>query len=182
MTNVTNSIPVSVGKLTKMLSKKDFISAVDALPLVSVDLCIVCDDQLLLGERNNKPAKGFLFTPGGRIRKNETWDAALSRIIKDELGLKKGYLTKKTLMGIWDHFYNDSAFSDDVSTHYVNLPFLFDISAEQKDQFSLLTGDDLQHKRWIWLELNLASVTQDVHPYVRNYANWILSKSKDGLN
>ena len=51
--------------------------------------------------------------------------------------------------GYLDHFYKFySVFSDaDVSTHYVNLPFLFDISAEQRPIFSF-DRDDLQHKRW----------------------------------
>ncbi|WP_370701703.1 NUDIX domain-containing protein [Thauera phenylacetica] len=44
--------------------------------------------ELLLGLRNNSPAKGWWFTPGGRIRKNEPLYDAQCRVAKDEIGLK----------------------------------------------------------------------------------------------
>ena len=56
-------------------------------PLVSIDLCLICNGQILLGKRRNEPLKGIWFTPGGRIHKNETWQDALLRIAEVELGL-----------------------------------------------------------------------------------------------
>ncbi|MDC0088706.1 hypothetical protein OAI12_01675 [Porticoccaceae bacterium] len=56
-----------------MLDAQTFRSVIENTPLVSIDLCLVCDGQLLLGKRNNDPLKGEWFTPGGRIRKNKTW-------------------------------------------------------------------------------------------------------------
>lgn len=98
-------------KLTSLIPASEFTTAVDALPLVSMHLCIFCD-SLLLGKRNNRPAKEFFFSPGGRIRKNERWDSAFNGIAKDEVGLVGGSLHEKTLTGVWDHFYTDSAFSE----------------------------------------------------------------------
>jgi len=40
-----------------------------------------------LGMRNNEPLEGCWFSPGGRIYKNESWQKALLRIFKEELGL-----------------------------------------------------------------------------------------------
>ena len=44
----------------------------------------------------------------------------------EELGLAPDLclqlLGQARLMGAWDHFYPDSAFSASASTHYVNLP------------------------------------------------------------
>lgn len=94
--------------MVKFVSQPDFTAALDKVPLRSMDLCIVCDG-LLLGKRNSSPAKGFLFTPDGRLHKNENWISAFARIAKDELGLDEAFLTNKKLMGIWDHFYDDSA-------------------------------------------------------------------------
>src|SRR5450830_1706033 len=37
-------------------------------------------------------------------------------------------LGQARLMGAWDHFYPDSAFSPSVSTHYVNLPHWLPLS------------------------------------------------------
>ena len=53
----------------------------------SICLCLVCNRQILLGMRNNEPLEGCWFSPGGRIYKNESWQKALLRIIKGELGL-----------------------------------------------------------------------------------------------
>lgn len=162
--------------MTKFITESEFTKAINALPLVSIDLCIVCEGLILLGERNNRPAKGFLFTPGGRIRKNEALNSAFSRIVKEELGLEDNSLSKHILMGAWDHFYSDSAFSDDVSTHYVNLPHLCEIKPKMKKKLSLPKGKDQQHSNWTWLDIKIASQSNNVHKYVRAYANWILDQ------
>ena len=52
-----------------MLDSKNFKIIIENTPLVSIDLCIVCDSQILLGKRENEPLKGVWFTPGGRIFK-----------------------------------------------------------------------------------------------------------------
>ena len=52
-----------------MLEKEIFKKVVKNAPLVSIDLCIVCDGKILFGKRKNDPLKGFFFTPGGRILK-----------------------------------------------------------------------------------------------------------------
>jgi colanic acid biosynthesis protein WcaH len=72
-----------------MLSKDVFLGVVDAAPLVAMDLVVVRGGtEILLGLRNNRPAQGFWFVPGGRIRKNEAMQAALARVAHDELGLQ----------------------------------------------------------------------------------------------
>ena len=132
-------------KLTSLMPASEFTTAVDALPLVSIHLCIFCDSLLLLGKRNNRPAKELFFSPGGRIRKNERWDSAFNRISKDEVGLVGGSLPEKTLMGVWDHFYTNSAFSEHVSTHYVNLPYPCEIQPKLKKKLLLPKGKVQQH-------------------------------------
>jgi colanic acid biosynthesis protein WcaH len=157
-----------------LIPESEFTCAVDALPLVSIDLCIVCNGQLLLGKRNNRPAKGFLFTPGGRIRKNEALNSAFSRIASEELGLENYSISQNMLMGVWDHFYSDSAFNNNVSTHYINLPYLCEIQLKIKRKLLLPEGKDQQHSNWTWLDLETASKSNIVHKYVRAYARWIL--------
>jgi colanic acid biosynthesis protein WcaH len=54
------------------LADSEFASAVNALPLVSVDLVMVNPTgQMLLGLWLNAPARDWWFTPGGSVRKNE---------------------------------------------------------------------------------------------------------------
>jgi len=103
-----------------MLAHKTFKTVVASTPLVSIDLVLVCQGQILLGLRNNEPLKGHWFTPSGRIAKNEPWQEALARIAKAELGLE---ISSRdcALMGVYDHFYKNSAVGNEFSTHYVNL-------------------------------------------------------------
>ena len=53
----------------KWLIPEQFKNAVDWLPLVSIDLCVIYIENILLGNRNNRPAKNWLFIPAGRIKK-----------------------------------------------------------------------------------------------------------------
>jgi colanic acid biosynthesis protein WcaH len=77
---------------TKKISPDDFIEVVKKTPLVSIDLIIKNNlDQVLLGLRNNEPAKGFWFVPGGRILKNELIAEAFERITEEELGISLAY-------------------------------------------------------------------------------------------
>ncbi len=47
-----------------------FLKVIDAAPLVTIDLIIRNPkSDVLLGKRLNRPAQGFWFVPGGRIRK-----------------------------------------------------------------------------------------------------------------
>lgn len=158
-----------------MLDSQTFKSVIENTPLVSIDLCLVCNDQILLGKRRNEPLKGRWFTPGGRIHKNESWQDALLRIAEVELGLGLGLdlgdtsLECFSLMGVWDHFYNNSAFDQNTSTHYVNLPHYADLQAEPE-----ITLDD-QHGEFKWFELSVVSNDEKFHPYMRNYAIWLLN-------
>ena len=91
------------------LTKENFSELVRLGPLVAIDLCILSSKGILLGKRNNAPARSFYFVPGGRIRKNEKIDYALTRILKEETNIsnKLNYLDKK-LLGVYEHFYEDN--------------------------------------------------------------------------
>ena len=166
--------------LAPELPAAEFAMAVAALPLVSLDWVVTNPDgQLLLGKRVNAPACDWWFTPGGRIRKNEPLAHALLRVGTDELGLAPDVcgqlLGKAILMGAWDHFYPDSAFSASVSTHYVNLPHWLALSWAEMAFLQLPKGE--QHSEWQWLSLADAAEDPLVHPYVRPYAAWVLGQN-----
>ena len=123
--------------------------------------------------RQNEPLRGEWFTPGGRIYKNETWQNALLRISKLELGLRDAVTDSFSLMGIWDHFYNNSVVDQDISTHYVNLPHYAYFNAKPN-----LILDD-QHSKFSWFDLSLVSNSDTFHRYMRTYATWILNREKN---
>ena len=153
-----------------MLDAQTFKTVIENTPLVSIDLCLVCHDQLFLGKRNNDPLKDEWFTPGGRIHKNDTWQHALLSIAKAELGLCDNVVESFSLMGVWDHFYNNSALDENTSTHYVNLPHYAEFKS--RPQITL----DYQHGEFEWFDLSEVAKDEKFHPYMRNYASWLLHK------
>ena len=155
-----------------MLDVGTFSTIVKNAPLISLDLCLVCEGKILLCERENEPLKGQWFTPGGRIYKNETWQSALLRIAQTELGLPNNKIQEFTLMGIWDHFYSNSVFDEGTSTHYVNLPHF----AYFKNMPLIVL--DGQHVEFDWFDLQLVATDERFRPYMKNYAEWLIKKWK----
>ena len=149
-----------------MLDAATFKMVVESTPLVSIDLCLVCDGQLLMGLRQNEPLKGQWFTPGGRLLKNERWQHGLARIAKAELGLT---VTSDAfeLMGVWDHFYENSAINESISTHYVNLPHVCYL--QSRPELSL----DSQHESVRWFDIPSLIKDTGHQIYMREYASWI---------
>ena len=156
-----------------MLDLQTFKSVIENTPLVSIDLCMVCDDQLLLGKRNNDPLKGEWFTPGGRIHKNEAWQDALLRVAEVELGLSGIAVDDFALMGVWDHFYNNSAVDQNTSTHYVNLPHYAEFKYRPQ-----ITLDD-QHGEFEWFDLSVVAKDEKFHLYTRNYTSCLLNNMEN---
>lgn len=157
-----------------LLPLAQFQEAVAALPLVSVDWVLTNPaGELLVGLRLNAPACGAWFTPGGRIRKGEALAQALNRVLQEELGsppaLAGALLQRGRLMGAWDHFYPDAAFSPTVSTHYVNLPHWATLTANEVASLQLPLGE--QHGEWRWMQL--ADAAHSVHPWVQPYVDWV---------
>lgn len=153
-----------------MLDNQTFKTVVEHTPLVSIDICLVCDGWILLGKRNNEPLKGQWFTPGGRILKNETWQACLKRVARSEMGILVDDLREFKLMGVWDHLYNNSAVSESVSTHYVNLPHYMYVRERPE-----LKIDD-QHNEVDWFYLEEVAGSNYFHEYIRNYASLLIKK------
>ncbi|MFT5294839.1 MAG: colanic acid biosynthesis protein WcaH [Colwellia sp.] len=148
------------------LSSADFKTIVKYTPLVSIDL-IVRDTKanLLLGKRTNRPAQGFWFVPSGRILKDEHFDSAFKRLIKEELGLDN---VQSTFKGIYQHFYDDNFFEDDFSTHYLVLAYeitfkgdLASLPLEQHSKYKWFAEKELveseqvhKHSKWYFQEIN----------------------------
>ena len=113
-----------------MLSREDFLQLVRNAPLVSIDL-IVRDAQgrVLLGLRNNRPAQGWWFVPGGIVRKGERLEQAFRRISEAELGSVHELSAARSL-GHYEHLYDDNfAGEPGFGTHYVVLAWELDAAA-----------------------------------------------------
>lgn len=145
-----------------------FKTVIDNTPLVAIDLVFERDGHILVGKRTNKPAKDFLFAPGGRIQKNERLCDAFFRISKMEIGTGLEY-NPNNLLGVYEHFYEDAIY-DGVTTHYVVLAFHI------KDWYGEPVCDN-QHEQFMWL--NMEDADERVHEYTRLYIEGI--KKINGL-
>ena len=142
-----------------MLDDQIFKTVVDSAPLISIDILIKKDNKVLLGRRVNKPAQGVFFSIGGIINKNETIDNAMARVALNELNIELKSLPK--FIGVFEHFYDDSIYKD-VSTHYVNLAYEYEI-----EEIPDLPTE--QHSEYKWFTVNELLNSDQVHKYTKDY-------------
>jgi colanic acid biosynthesis protein WcaH len=145
------------------LAVEDFSRVIRCAPLVSIDL-IVEDTfgRYLLGWRNNPPAKGCWFVPGGRIYKDEAISSAFSRISQSELG-NSFVIEQGSFLGVYEHFYEDNAFSEaGYGTHYIALGFVL-----KEDLLDMLPEE--QHNKYRWMTSEAILSDSGVHAYAKNY-------------
>jgi colanic acid biosynthesis protein WcaH len=150
------------------LSDGEFITAIKTMPLISIDLLVSNGNgHVLVGLRKMKPAQGYWFVPGGRIRKNETLDDAFIRIVQVEIGTTL-HRSQARLLGVYEHFYDDNVFDtrDDslVGTHYVVLGY--GLSLPDGFEPSL---PHHQHNAYRWLTPAEILVEEDVHANTKAY-------------
>jgi colanic acid biosynthesis protein WcaH len=148
------------------LSSTDFKIIVKSTPLVSIDL-IVRDSQrnVLLGKRTNRPAQGFWFVPGGRLLKDEHFELAFKRLIKEELGLDN---VESNFKGIYQHFYDDNFFEDDFSTHYLVLAYEITFKGD------LASLPLEQHSKYKWFAEKELVESEQVH----KHSKWYFQENK----
>ena len=141
-----------------------FRTVVASTPLVSIDLLVRnLQGELLLGERLNRPAQGSWFAPGGRILKNETLDAAFARLTQEELGLAFGR-DQGRLLGVYEHFYDDSVFGEAPDTHYVVIAYALQLGEQHN-----LQPPSVQHGRYRWWPIELMRDEPRIHSNTRAY-------------
>ncbi|MFT4941842.1 MAG: colanic acid biosynthesis protein WcaH [Paraglaciecola sp.] len=145
------------------LDETTFKTVIASTPLISIDLVVKnTKDEYLLGFRNNRPAQGFWFVPGGRVLKDETMDDAFIRLCQDELGIS---LTrqKASFLGPFEHFYNDYVFGEDITTHYVVLGYALTIDID------LASLPQEQHNQYAWFTANDLLRRENVHTHSKWY-------------
>ncbi len=146
------------------LSFDDLRAVVRRAPLISIDLIIRnAQDEILLGLRNNEPARDFYFVPGGSIRKNERLADAFVRILKTETNCSADFAAAR-LLGVFEHFYPTNRFGDpNYGTHYVVLAY-----ALRLDDTANLQSDD-QHSAFGWWSTADLLASPRVHDNTKAY-------------
>lgn len=148
------------------LPDETFKSVIQHTPLISIDL-IVRNEQgeVLLGKRINAPAKGYWFVPGGRVRKNEALDDAFVRLVKEELGIESGITRADAkFLGVFEHFYDDCVFGDDVSTHYIVLAYELNNTNPKLKKIA-----EAQHSEIKFIDLDNELIDENIHYFTKKY-------------
>ncbi len=132
-------------KQTDFLPAKLFNKIMKSLPIVSVEALIITHEGLLLLRRNNKPAKGEWWLPGGRIHKGEPMLDALHREVKEETALK---LTSCRLIDVYSRVFPER--------HDITIAYLCNCEG------SRVTLNEEHSEYGFFSQLPL-----DLHPYMR---------------
>jgi len=149
--------------LVTFLDDAEFEFIVRNAPLCAIDFVIRDPDgAVLLGARNNEPAKGFYFVPGGRIRKDERLAEAFRRIIEAEISIK-AEISEARYLGVYEHFYKTNKFENaKFGTHYICQAYEILLSYRPT-----IFGDH-QHSEFQWASPD-EQRTLRIHPYSAIY-------------
>ena len=162
-----------------MLTKKEFAEVVKKVPIVAVDLIIEnSDGEILLGKRNNNPAKGYLFTFGGAILKNEKISSAIERVSLNELNFRLK-LKSLVMINVFEFFYSNNFLNNyEFSTHYIVLSFHY---KDFEDRISpVVTNKDgnyyKQHSDIKWMKPEALFGSPIVHNDCKTMIHYMLSR------
>lgn len=140
-----------------------FRSMVENTPLISLDLVVRnAAGEVLLGQRLNRPARGFWFVPGGRVRKNERLTEAFARLTREELGVERA-MSSARFLGPYEHHYPDNFSGTDFSTHYVVLAYELTLDV------ALSALPVQQHDAYRWWSQTELLVSSEVHVHTQWY-------------
>jgi 8-oxo-dGTP diphosphatase len=114
------------------------------MPIPSVEAIVVKDNSLLFLKRNNSPAQGQWWFPGGRIRKGESLSQALSREVKQEVGLE---ITRYELVNVYSRVFPER--------HDITIVFLC-----QCNDNKVVLNDE--HSEYKFVE----KIPKNLHPYI----------------
>jgi len=151
-----------------MLSEQLFKTIVQHTPLIAIDLIARNhNNEVLLGERLNRPAQGYWFVPGGRILKDELIPDAFARITQNELGVAR-VIEDGRFLGVYEHHYPDNFSGEDFTTHYIVLAFELNFH----NNLAYLPPQQHGQYRW-WSESEILD-----SPEVHRHTQWYVQADK----
>jgi len=132
----------------------------DLIPIPSVEAIISKENSLLFLRRNNSPAKGQWWVPGGRIRKGETLGEALYREVKEETGLE---VIKSKLVNVYSRMFD--------GRHDISIAYLCKCKGDK-----IVLNDE--HSEYKYFK----SLPKSIHPYLIQVIQDLRKKRNKGSN
>ena len=75
-------------KMTKFIEQDLYNRILEQMPIACVDIAIVAGGAVLLVKRQDKPAQGQWWVPGGRVLKGEMMKDTALRKAREEVGIE----------------------------------------------------------------------------------------------
>lgn len=134
------------------IEQSDYDRIMECMPIPCVDVVLVHKGSALMVKRENRPAKGEWWLPGGRIQKGESLAEAACRKIEEEAGcaVKLG-----GIIHVGDTVFDDGPTR--VAVHTINICF-----AGAVDEMPTGIVLDSQHHVYQWVNV----IPDSVHPYI----------------
>jgi colanic acid biosynthesis protein WcaH len=124
----------------------------ETMPIPCIDIAIVANGAALLVLRQDMPAKGQWWVPGGRVLKGETMREAAARKAREEVGIE---CHVGPIIHTAETIFPDGP--DGIPVHSINSCFfMYPVSAE----FAVRLDDHHGEYRWV------DHVPNGLHPYV----------------
>lgn len=123
------------------------------LPIACVDIAIIARGSVLLVKRNDPPAKGEWWLPGGRVYKGETMRQTAKRKAQEEVGIE---CHVGPIIHTAETIFPDGP--EGIPVHSINSCFmLYPINANFEVKL------DNHHSDYAWCG---SGHSNDLHPYV----------------
>jgi colanic acid biosynthesis protein WcaH len=140
---------------SRWIQDDEWQTIVANVPIVSVDLLVRTETGLLFGMRENEPAAGYWFVPGGRVRKRETRREAVHRVAEEELGVDVRIVES---LGAYEHIYDTAEIDGVDGKHYLANGYVVETATEEFET-------DDQHS-----ELRVfTDPPEPLHQYIQQY-------------
>lgn len=139
---------------TPLIAQELYNQIIANVPIACVDIAVVANGGVLLVKRNDAPARGQWWPPGGRVHKGEKMKETARRKVREEVGIEchVGPIihTAETIFPDGPH---------GIAVHSINSCFLlYPVETGSRIQVRL----DDHHAEWQWVN----AVPQGLHPYV----------------
>lgn len=142
-----------------MIPSEEYKEILEKLAVPCVDVVIENDlDELLMIKRDNEPAKGQWWLPGGRIFKKETIKEAAIRKVKEEIGLDVDDIV---VVGAYETIFDEGPFGIKTGSHTVNVV----VKGRVKSFSDMAVNSDHSESKFF------RDVQEDWHPYLKEAIN-----------
>lgn len=140
----------------RTIDQNQYSQFLEKMPICCVDIIVHYKGKVLLLCRNNHPAKGEWYPPGGRVHKHELLEDAAIRKTFEETGLK---VKVKSKVGVYETIFKEGPFPELKSgVHTINIVF---IAEPIEDNFAIRLDHSNSDYRWV------DSIDQNFSDYIK---------------